>query len=339
MAKTSFNRRDFIKSAALAGAGIGLNLSPIASIAKDISSGKGKRIGIIGLDTTHSIAFTKALNDPNAGPEYAGYRVVAAYPYGSRDIELCIKRIPVETEEIKKYGVKITGSIAQLLKEVDVVLLETNDGRLHLEQALEVLKAGKPLFIDKPMAASFKDGAAIFKAAEEYKVPVFSSSSLRFMSAIKDVNTGKYGKVTGADTYSPAYLEKTHTDLFWYGIHGVETLFSVMGPGCKQVTQFSAGDTDVVVGTWADNRIGTYRGLRSGKTDFGGTCYCEKEIVQLGPYVGYAPLLIEIIQFFESGKPPVSSRETLEILAFMEAAAESKLRGGKPVAMPDFSQL
>lgn len=333
MAQNTYNRRNFIKTATFAGAGIGFIMGPMSIFGKDIPLAKGKRIGIIGLDTTHSIAFTKALNDPAAAAEYSGYHVVAAYPYGSREIELCIRRIPVQTEEIKKYGVEIVDSIAKLLKMTDVILLETNDGRLHLEQALQVIQAGKPLFIDKPMAASYADAAAIFKAAEKHQIPVFSASSLRFMTAIQNINSGRYGKVSGADTYSPATIEKTHPDLFWYGIHGVETLFAVMGTGCRQVSCFSTLDTDVVVGQWDDNRTGTFRGLRAGKTDFGGTCFCEQEIIPLGPYLGYAPLLKAIIQFFESGKPPVSSKETLEILAFMEAASISKSQGGKPITL------
>ncbi|PTX18879.1 putative dehydrogenase [Pontibacter mucosus] len=329
------NRRLFLKSATLASLGLGLSLSPLAALAQDPKPQKGKRIGIIGLDTSHSIAFTKTFNASDAGPEYGGYKVMAAYPHGSKDIEESVARIPGYTEEIQKYGVKIVNSIKRLLSDVDVVLLETNDGRLHLEQALQVIKAKKTLFIDKPMTASLSDAIAIFEAAEKANVPVFSSSSLRFMGNVQEVMQGKYGKVYGADTYSPATLERTHPDLYWYGIHGVETLFSVMGKGCKSVTRYYTEGADVVVGTWEDNRVGTFRGIRTGKTDFGGNCFAEKGIVSLGPFTGYNPMLVEIAKFFDTGKPPVSSAETLEILAFMDAADESKKRGGSPVTLEE----
>jgi predicted dehydrogenase len=259
--------------------------------------------------------------------------VVAAYPHGSADIVSSVNRIASNTEEMRKYGVRIVDSIKKLLSECDVVLLETNDGRLHLDQATQVIKAKKPVFIDKPVAASLKDAIAIFKAAEQHQVPVFSSSSLRYMTNVQQVGTGKYGKVLGADTFSPAELEKTHPDLFWYGIHGIETLFSVMGTGCKSVVRFHADDTDVVVGTWDDKRIGTFRGSRAGAADFGGIAFCEKGNVQLGPFQGYSNLLVKIAEFFETGKVPVSAAETLEIFAFMEAADESKLQAGKPVTL------
>lgn len=319
------NRRKFLKTAGIAG--LGLYLAPLASSARVL---KGKRVGIIGLDTSHSLAFTKLLFEDTTS-EFEGYKVVAAYPYGSKDLALSKERIPVQSEAIKKYDVRIVDSIAELLKKVDVVLLETNDGRIHLEQALEVIKAKKPLFIDKPMAASLADVVAIFKDAQKQNVPVFSSSALRFMNSIKEVKTGKYGEVLGAETYSPAPIEKSHPDLFWYGIHGVEMLFAVMGAGCKSVTRFYTADADVVVGVWDKERIGTFRGLRSGKTDFGGKAFCRDEILPLGPYLGYQPLLQEIIQFFKTGVPPVSATETIAIIAFMEAAQESKNLGGKTI--------
>lgn len=295
------------------------------------SDSEGLKVGIIGLDTSHCIAFTKALNSPDAGPELAGFRIVAAYPKGSNDIKSSADRIPGYTEEIRNLSVEITNSIDELLSKVDVVLLETNDGRLHLEQALLVMKAGKRMFIDKPVAASLADAISIYRASEHYKVPLFSSSSLRYISEIGDISNGKIGKVLGADTFSPATIEKTHPDLFWYGIHGVEALFAVMGKGCKSISRIYTDNTDIVVGIWDDNRIGTFRGTRSGIYDIGGTVFGEKANLTLGKEIGYSPLLIKIIEFFKTGVPPVTAEETLEIFAFMAAAEESKFKKGAAV--------
>ncbi|WP_247237336.1 Gfo/Idh/MocA family protein [Telluribacter sp. SYSU D00476] len=322
---TSLNRRKFLQATALTGLSLGLSGRLSAS-----GVAQGKRVGIIGLDTSHSMAFTKLLNAPEAGPELAGYKVVAAYPQGSRDIESSVKRIPGYTEDIKKLGVEIVGSIKELLDKVDVVLLETNDGRLHLEQALPVLKAGKRMFIDKPVAASLSDAVAIYEASKKHKVPVFSASSLRYIKGLENVNKGE---VVGADTFSPAVLEKTHPDLFWYGIHGVETLYTVMGTGCKEVKRIHTPDTDIVVGIWKDGRVGTFRGTRTGKHDYGGTVYTTKGNVTLGPYNGYQPLLLDIVKYFETGAVPVTPEETIEIFAFMEAADESKRQNGATVSL------
>ncbi|MBV5313127.1 MAG: Gfo/Idh/MocA family oxidoreductase [Prolixibacteraceae bacterium] len=325
-------RREFLLTTALSGIGLGLAGAGMKN-SQLYPADSGKRIGIIGLDTSHSVAFTKTLNSADAGAEFGGFKIAAAYPKGSNDIASSVERIPGYTAEVQKMGVEIVNSIEELLPKVDFVLLETNDGRLHLEQALPVLKAGKRMFIDKPMTASLADAIAIFDAAKKYNVPVFSSSSLRYITGMDEVLSGKIGKVTGAEAYSPAKLEKTHPDLFWYGIHGVETLFTTMGTGCKSVTRVSNDDTDLVVGIWNDAGIGTFRGIRSGKADYGGTVYGENGIKILGPYAGYNPLLIHIIQFFKTGVVPVKEEETLEILAFMEAADISKAQGGKSVEL------
>lgn len=294
-----------------------------------------KRIGIIGLDTSHSVEFTKLLNDPDVAEDLKGFSVVAAYPFGSRDIEVSVNMIAPNTEKIKALGVEIVDSIQELLSRVDFVLLESNDGRVHLEQALEVFKAGKPVFIDKPVAASLADAISIFEAAKHYQVPVFTSSSLRFMESAQEVVRGKIGKVNGADVYSPARVEKTHPDLFWYGVHGVETLFTIMGKGCKWVTRTANNDFDIVVGTWEGERLGTFRGLRRGKNGYGGTAFGDDGIAVIGPFSGYRSLVVQIAKFFRTGIPPVSAEETLEIFAFMEAADESKRHGGKRISLAD----
>ena len=334
-----YDRREFIRDTTLAGVALGISKSANAAFAtrrflketNDVEA--GKRIGIIGLDTSHSVAFTAALNDPLADKAFAEFRVVAAYPKGSNDIQSSVERIKGYTEEVKNLGVEIVNSIAELLTKVDFVLLETNDGRVHLEQALQVLKAGKMMFIDKPLAASLADVIKIFDAARKYNLDIFSSSSLRFIPGTKEIAEGKIGKVLGADTYSPATIEKTHPDLFWYGIHGVELLYTVMGSGCEKISRVYTEKTDIVVGSWKDGRIGTFRGMRWGKPDFGGTVFGEKANSVFGKWEGYKPLLIEIIKFFQTGIAPVTEQETLEIYAFMEAADESKRKGGREVSI------
>lgn len=296
---------------------------------------KELKVGIIGLDTSHAVAFTKLLNDPKASDDIARCRVVAAYPKGSPDIESSVSRVPGYTEEVKKLGVEIVDSIDALVERVDCVLLETNDGRPHLEQVLPVLKAKKPCFIDKPVAGSLADAVAIYAAAEKFGTPIFTSSSLRYVEGAQQLRSGAFGEVFGCDAYSPCSIEKTHPDLFWYGIHGVETLFTVMGPGCEQVTRVSAKDAEVVVGVWKDGRVGTFRGIKEGSKGYGGTAFTTKGIQQVGSYGGYRPLVVEIVKFFRGGKPPVNAEESLEIYAFMEAADESKRQGGKPVKVAE----
>ena len=296
----------------------------------------GKRIGIIGLDTSHAPAFARTFNARNAPAEnYRGFRVVAAFPRGSRDIESSTSRVPGYIQEMREMNVAVVDSIPALLKQVDFVLLTSNDGRVHLEQALEVIAAGKPLFIDKPMAASLSDVIAIFEAAQAKKVPVFSASSLRWIPGALELRGGVQGLIKGADAFSWASLEPTHPDLYWYGIHGVEILYTVMGTGCRTVSRFQTEDTEFCVGLWEGGRIGTLRGLRSSEHSYGGTVFAEKKIEYLPMIMSYDPMLKAIALFFATGRPPVPPEETIEIYAFMSAADRSKALGGEPVLVAD----
>lgn len=324
-----YSRRAFIKTSAIAGAGIGL--FPFSASADSFFSEplKGKRVGVIGLDTSHSEVFTKAINNKGLGMN--GYKVVAAYPHGSKDIASALKMKPAIIEAVKAEGVEIVSSIDELLKKVDVVLLESNDGRPHYEQALPVLKAGKRMFIDKPLAATLEDAVRIFEAARKYKTPVFTSSALRFDPEVQKVVSGSIGPVTGADVYTPGEIDKNHLDLAWYAIHGVEMLFTVMGTGCKTVTRVHQDGTDLVTGVWEDGRIGTVRAIRKGSANIAGTAFGEKGISPLGPFRSYDPLIKEIVTFFETGKPPVSEQETIEIFSFIDAADKSRQKNGSSI--------
>ncbi len=293
------------------------------------------RVGIIGLDTSHVPSFIKSINREPADPAMQNCRVVAAYPYGSRDIESSASRIPKYTAEVKAMGLEVVDSIDGLLSMVDCVLLETNDGRPHLEQALQVFRAGKPVFIDKPTGSKLSEVVAIFTAAKHYGVPVFSSSSLRYSDGAQAIRGGKVGKVLGCDAYSPCSLEETHIDLYWYGIHGVESLFTCMGTGCQSVQHTSTKDFESAVGVWSAGRIGTFRGIRAGKSGYGGTAFGDKAIAQIGDYGGYQPLVNQIAKFFRTREAPIDPAETIEIYAFMQAAYESKQRGGASVTIAE----
>ncbi|HEV3005493.1 MAG TPA: Gfo/Idh/MocA family oxidoreductase [Pirellulales bacterium] len=293
------------------------------------------RVGIIGLDTSHVVAFTSVFNDPKAEGDLAGVKVVAAYPGGSDDIPDSYNRVAGFTKDLQeKFGVEIVDSIEALLAKVDAVLLESVDGRPHVAQVKPVFAAGKRVFIDKPLAGTLADAIEIARLSRESGVPFFSSSSLRFSPGIVGMrHNDQIGEVLGCDAYGPCTLEPHHPDLFWYGIHGVETLFTIMGPGCSSVSRAQTNDAELVTGVWGDGRIGTFRGIRSGKSDYGAIVFGTKGIAPSGGYAGYAPLVVEIAQFFKTGKPPVSAEETIEIMAFMEAADESKRQGGAPIAL------
>ncbi len=297
------------------------------------------KVGVIGLDTSHVTAFTKLLNDRSDPNHVPGARVVAAFKGGSPDVEASRARIERFTAEMKdKWGVEIVGSIEELCKKVDAALLESVDGRPHLNQVRPVFAAGKRVFIDKPLAASYADAREIVRLSRESGTPFFSSSSLRFADDLQAMKRDeKLGALLGAFTYGPAPTEPHHPDLFWYGIHAVEMLYALMGPGCESVTRVHTDGADVVVGKWKGGRVGTMHGIRDGKQDYGALAFGAKANLATPTPMkyDYRNLLVEIVRFFQTGTPPVPPEETLEIMAFMEAADLSKSRGGAPVMLRD----
>jgi len=292
------------------------------------------RLGIIGTDTSHVPAFVKLFNDPAAEGDYQKLFVVGAFKGGMPDNESSWSRKDGYAEEIAPLGVKIYDSIEEMLQNVDGVLIESVDGRPHLEFARPVIEAGKPFFVDKPMAGNLWEVLEIFRLAEEKNVPFFSASSLRYSEGIRKVREDSpFGETHGVDAWSPCHLNELHPDFYWYGIHGVETLFTMMGPGCVSVSRTSTPNYDLAVGVWENGKIGTFRGLRAGAQPYGGMVFGSKGADLAGKYDGYKPLCDEICKFFLTGKTPIEPRETLEIMAFMTAADVSKTLNGAHVTL------
>lgn len=291
------------------------------------------RLGIIGLDTSHVVAFTEYLNNP---ANKTGCKVVAAYPGGSPDIPLSANRLAGFTKQLRdQFGVEIVDGIETLCQKVDGVLLESVDGRVHLSQIKPVLAAKKPVFIDKPVANGLADAMEIYRLAKAAGVPCWSASDWRFGAGVREVQAGKVGSVLGCMTYGSCAILPPYPDLYWYGIHTAEASFALMGPGCESVTRTSTDQTDVVVGRWKDGRVGIFRGGRDANPGDGFVAFGAKGVAQGRLEAGYADLLKEIAAFFKTGKTPVSPQQTLEVLAFMTAADVSKAKGGCPVRLED----
>jgi hypothetical protein len=310
-------------------------LSPLMAADAPAWADKEIRVGIIGTDTSHVPAFVDTFNKKH--PEWK-VRIVAAFKGGSPDLPTSADRVEKFAATIadKKYGVEIVGSIDELLPKVDAVLLESVDGRPHLAQATPVLKAGKPVFIDKPLAASLEDARAIAQLSKETGTPFFSSSSYRFHPDIPHLReAAAAGKATKVQSSSPFNKLAHHPDLYFYAIHGVEALYAVMGPGCVSVSRKADADADVTTGTWKDGRIGIYYGpLKAPKQPMikifsqAGTTECD-------PPAGYDGLDQAVAEFFHTRKPPVDVAETLEIFEFMTAAQLSMERNGADVALEE----
>ena len=301
------------------------------------------RIGMIGLDTSHVTQYLGILNDPQNKDHVPGGRIVAGFKGGSPDIASSASRVDGFTKTaVEKYGVKLYDSIEELAQNVDAILILSVDGRPHLDQFRRTLAAKKPVFIDKPLAGSLKDALEIARLAREAKVPVFSASSLRYTADAPSRSIDKSAQVLAAFSFGPAELEPHHPVMFWYGIHATEALYTVLGTGCTKVTRTHTPNVDVITGVWSDGRVGTVQGNRKEEKGFGGygvTVMTTKGAVKGGEKHAYKPLVEDYMKFFQTGISPVPMETTIEILAFMEAADESKRRGGVPVTLAEVMKL
>lgn len=302
---------------------------------------KELKLGIIGLDTSHVIVFCDAFNNPAAKAPVAGAKVLTAWAGGSHDLESSIGRVPGYTKDLQeKFGVKIFGSIEEVVAASDAILHTTLDGRVRFEQFQRIAAAGpgKPVFLDKPFALRGIDARAIFNVAAKFKSPIFTSSSLRFSGAITRVVTPETRPlVKGAHFHGPAALEPTNPGFYWYGIHPIEMLYTAMGRGCRSVRVVSNDQFDLITGVWADGRIGSVQCNRTGNYEYHGLVHFEKKTAVVDVQAetkGFFTCLAEaIVTFFQTGRPPVEAEESIELIRFIEVANESRANGGREVLL------
>lgn len=316
-----------------------------------LSAAEPVRVGVLGLDNYQAVAFTQLFNTPQEAAELQGVRVVVAWPGTvSEEIPESVMRLPEWTKAMEQYQVAIVDSVEACLARCDAVLVMPLDGRKHRALAEAALKAGKPTYIGRPLAHDFTDAVAILQLSAERKVPCWTSSQHRFSPGFIGMrNHPEVGQVLGADVYGGCPFVPHHADLYWHALHGIETLYTIMGPGCESVRCTSTPVAEVVTGTWKDGRVGTFRGLKTGAVKYSATVFGDKGVSISGiyghgvpvngvapttdKYMGYEGIARELGQFFKGGAAPVSHAETLEILAFMEAAHESKRTGGAEVKL------
>jgi len=298
---------------------------------------KEMRLGVIGLDTSHVEAFIKLLNYESSEYHVPGTRIVGAYPGGSQLCAVSRDRVAKFTDAYRtEHKVRIYDSMEALGKDMDGILLHSVDGRQHREQFEAVSKFGKPVFIDKPLACSFEDSRRIADLAAERSVPLMSCSALRYGAGITGLLAGDE-RADSAEAFGPMPILSDYPPYYWYGVHGADVLYSYLGRGCRTAQAVHTDGVDLLVGVWADGRIGTVRGLREGTWEFGCTLFTKsgkRDSVAAETPPSYAMLLQKVVPFFQTGRSPIDLEETVEVMAFLEAAEASLAKKGRVVELP-----
>ncbi|MDD5482369.1 MAG: Gfo/Idh/MocA family oxidoreductase [Kiritimatiellae bacterium] len=286
------------------------------------------RVGIAGLDG-HGPVFTRQVNEARA---VKGMKVVVAMPFPS--VMVSKKQLAANVETVRRLGVAVVDDPDDLAQGVDGILILHDDGSKHLELARMFADKGKPLFIDKPLEAGVVRARALVDMCRRRGVKIFSASSLRFTPEMQKTLSGREnGRILSAMTYAPFILRPTMPGWIYYAIHAVEPLYALMGPGCREVRCLDHGHGPVAIGTWKDGRLGMARGVKKGAHEYGFTVWKEKRAESAVIDVAriYNELLKQIRRFFETSRPIVPPEESLEVIAFMEAANKSMAAGGRPV--------
>lgn len=293
------------------------------------------KLGLIGLDSSHAVEFSRILNDKNSRWHIPDHPVIAAYPGEvSMDFPMSRDRMKLFTDQVVQYGVKLYPDIKSVMERVDAVFLEQVDARKRLMQFEEIVRWGKPVFVDKPFALNLKDCHQMLQLAEKYHVPLLSTSSLRFAEGLEGaLARHESGSAWGADFFGPMPFTDTQPGYFWYGVHMADMLFYTLGAECVKVRSVHTEKYDLITGIWSDGRIGTIRGNRCGHGVFGGTVFFgqNREFIDVSlDQRGYYECLAErIIHMFDTGQSPVSNRELAQVMGFLEAANESLVSGNE----------
>lgn len=295
------------------------------------------RIGMIGLDTSHCGAIVNTLNYEDNAHHVTGGKIVGAFPGGTQLCAVSRDRVEKFTDEMRdKHGVALYDSIEKLAEETDALIMTSVDGRQHLEQFKLLAPAGKPVFIDKPFTCSFDEAKQIVELAREQSAPIMSGSSIRFSAGVIDL-VPEEAELRSCEVFGTMPIQDDYPTYFWYAVHPVELLFSYMGTGCKTVQTIHQEDQDLLIGLWEDGRIGTVRGMRFTTYHFGVNVYTTKGTVHglaSNDPPGHVLMLQEMIPFLRTGDSPVRIEETLQIMAFLDAAGQSLEKDGAIIDLP-----
>jgi predicted dehydrogenase len=308
------------------------------------------RLGIIGIDSSHTPVFTKAiaaLNKEGKTP----CKVTHFWDPGTHEWqhpagpEQSAKDVAQWRSDTLAAGVTQVSSLDDLLKNVDGVLVLNINGHRHLELAIGPIARGMPTYIDKPLTCSLDQAKALLAMTRQYNARCYSASSLRFITEIPKLDKEKLGEIVAIDAFGNGEVLDMMPDLWHYGCHSIEMVdaifkWSGQGAGVKRVSSIKTGDATsgyhLLDMEYRDGRIARIRLDRNGSWAFGATIHGKKGVQQF--VVDFAPvygqLVAGMVKFFEGMEAPVDLRDIVENVAVMEAGNRSIAHGGDWVEIP-----
>ncbi|ACB76200.1 Gfo/Idh/MocA family oxidoreductase [Opitutus terrae] len=279
------------------------------------------RIGIVGLDSSHAVSLVRRCNVRDAD---SPVRVIAGWPGGSSDAPLSAERVIGFTDEVRdRCGVEILESPEAVATAVDAVAILSMDGRNHAQLFARVASFRRPVFVNKPLATSRHDAERIAETARKHGVRWFSASALRLAA----VSAPPARRVT---VQCPLWFEPANVGWFWYGIHGIELAAAVCGRGISAVRLETFPDRELLHLEWRDGHTGTVVGLLNRDAAF--TYACDDATAV--PVGAHADRLEQaMLDFFAGADAPVTTADTLEVIACVAAANASRASDGRRISL------
>ena len=287
-------------------------------------------IGMIGTDSSHTIAFARIINDPRHPFHVAGGKVTKVVRYSSSDFELSYSREERFSSTLSNELQIPFAELAEIGEDCDAFLLEAADGRKHLELLKALLPWGKPIFIDKPLAIGVNEAKEMIRLAEQAGVPIMSSSALRYSSVLQEqLRQIDRTQITKVSVTCPLMIVPTQSRYYWYGIHGVEILYAVLGKGCKELKVQSGEASDIILSSWDNGVIGEVICTHDTAMPFSVVIHTAEGETEINlsdeaheiPF--YASLVENIMTFFQNKQSPISNEEMLEVIWFLDQAEQS----------------
>ncbi len=280
------------------------------------------RVGILGTENSHAKTFTSVINAENSA--YPDFEVVALYALELQPSEAIASNYP---------NIKICTSIEEMVDMVDCAMITARHGKYHKDFAMPFIKAGKPVFIDKPFAITMEDVNEILDTAEEYNVPVMGGSgcklSLSLLGLKTEMESGAIGAVKNAVVSFPCDVNSVYGGMYFYGSHLVEMVLTLFGYDPISVTAFI--NNDFLSAVMHYEKLDVYLSFAKSYTAvvYGESGFIAREI-SISDIYGY-----EVEHFAEMVRSKSSSLSRKQLAKPIEVlnALEESLRTGTTVAI------
>lgn len=291
------------------------------------------RLGCVGIDSSHLPEFTRRIR---ALHQTGQTRCLVTAFFDPGGHQMPAEQVARWRSETLAMGVEPVDSHEALLERVEGVLVLAVSGRVHLRLSLPSLRRGLPTYVDKPLTCNLGEALELLSAARAGNARCYSASSLRFAREVADLDRSALGELAAIDAYGPGELNPDMPGLFFYGVHTIEMVDAIWGPGVKRVSAVSSADRDLLDLDYHDGRYARLRLERRGCYDFGATVHGTRGIASFKVDFAdvYNRLVAGMCRFFEGGPSPAALRDIVENVAVMEAGNASMARDGAWVDVP-----